>query len=100
MLRNVLCDKRLEMINNRAERVIKPFVVGRKNWLFADTSKGAKASAICYSLTESAKLNNLNLYEYLTKALEKLSQYDIGTVPEDVLEHLSPWSPDMPRLKD
>jgi len=100
MLRNVLCDERLEMTNNRAERAIKPFVIGRKNWLFADTSKGAKASAICYSLTESAKLNNLNLYEYLTKVLEELSQYDIGTVPEDVLERLSPWSPDMPKLKD
>ena len=61
-----LLDGRLEISNNRAERSIKPFVIGRKNWLFANTSNGAKASAIYYSLIESAKENGLNPFEYLS----------------------------------
>jgi transposase len=58
-------DGRLEISNNRAERSIKPFVIGRKNWLFANTPGGAKTSAIIYSIIETAKDNNLNPYEYL-----------------------------------
>jgi transposase len=61
-----LLDGRLEISNNRAERSIKPFVIGRKNWLFANTSNGAKTSAIYYSLIESAKENGLNPFEYLS----------------------------------
>lgn len=58
-------DGRLELDNNRGERSIKPFVIGRKNWLFSNTPKGAKASAIIYSIVESAKENNLSPYAYL-----------------------------------
>ena len=65
-LENVLLDGRLELSNNRAERSIKPFVIGRKNWLFNNTQKGAEASAILYSIIETAKENGLNPYEYLT----------------------------------
>lgn len=65
-------DGRLEIDNNRAERSIKPFVIGRKNWLFANTPRGAKASAIIYSIIESAKENNLNPYAYLTHLFEQL----------------------------
>jgi transposase len=61
-----LLDGRLEISNNRAERSIKPFVIGRKNWIFTNTPKGAKASAIYYSLIVSAKENGLNPFEYLT----------------------------------
>ncbi len=71
-LETTLLDSRLELTNNLAERAIKPFVVGRKNWLFADTDKGADASARCYSIIESAKLNGLNVFAYLSHLLTEL----------------------------
>lgn len=58
-------DSRLEVSNNRAERSIKPFVMGRKNWLFANTPAGAQSSAVIYSLIETAKENGLDPYRYL-----------------------------------
>ena len=58
-------DGRLELSNNRAERSIKPFVMGRKNWLFANTPGGAQASSVIYSLIETAKENGLDPYRYL-----------------------------------
>ena len=58
-------DGRLELSNNRAERSIKPFVMGRKNWLFANTPAGAQSSAVIYSLIETAKENRLDPYRYL-----------------------------------
>ncbi|MEG1360870.1 MAG: IS66 family transposase, partial [Clostridia bacterium] len=71
-LERYLLDGRLEISNNRAERSIKPFVIGRKNFLFANTPRGAKASAILYSLVETAKENNLNPYEYLVLLFRNL----------------------------
>ena len=65
-LERYLLDGRLEISNNRAERSIKPFVLGRKNWLFSNTPNGAKASAIYYSLIVTAGENGLNPYEYLS----------------------------------
>ena len=62
-------DGRLEISNNRAERSIKPFVMGRKNWLFANTPAGARASAVIYSLMETAKETGLDPYKYLLWAL-------------------------------
>ena len=61
----VLEDGRLELSNNLAERSIKPFVIGRKNWLFANTPGGAQASSVIYSLIETAKENGLDPYRYL-----------------------------------
>lgn len=58
--------------NNRAENAIRPFVVGRKNWLFSDTPRGAHASAILYSLIETAKANGLEPYQYLKYIFGKL----------------------------
>ena len=58
-------DGRLELSNNRAERSMKPFVMGRKNWLFANTPAGAQSSAVIYSLIETAKENALDPYHYL-----------------------------------
>ena len=60
-----LDDGRLEIDNNGAENAIRPFVVGRKNWLFSDSVKGVKASANLYSLIETAKANGLEPYAYL-----------------------------------
>ena len=62
-----LADPGIEISNNRAENAIRPFVVGRKNWLFSDSPKGASASAMLYSLVVSAKMNGLNAEEYLVK---------------------------------
>ena len=62
-------DGRLELSNNRAERSIKPFVMGRKNWLFANSPGGAQASSVIYSLIETAKENGLDPYRYLTWVL-------------------------------
>lgn len=56
-------DGRLELDNNRAERSIKPCVMGRKAWLFSNTLRGARASAIIYSIVEKAKGISLNLYD-------------------------------------
>ena len=58
-------DGRLELSNNRTERSIKPFVMGRKNWLFANTPAGAQSSAVIYSLIETAKENKLDPYRCL-----------------------------------
>ncbi len=55
------------MDNNRTENAIRPFAVGRKNWLFSDSPKGASASAMLYSLVVSAKMNGLNAEDYLIR---------------------------------
>lgn len=58
--------------NNSAENAIRPFVIGRKNWLFSGNPQGAKASADIYSLIETAKANKLEPYHYLRYLFEKL----------------------------
>ena len=73
-LTRYLEDGRLELSNNRAERSIKPFVMGRKNWLFANTPGGAQASAVIYSLIETAKENDLDPYRYLLWILQNAPQ--------------------------
>jgi hypothetical protein len=78
----------LPLDNNAAERAIRPFVIGRKNWLFSDTPKGAKASAQLYSLVETAKANGQEPYAWLRHALERLPA---ATSVEDY-EALLPWN--------
>ena len=73
-LTRYLEDGRLELSNNRAERSMKPFVMGRKNWLFANTPGGAQASAVIYSLIETAKENSLDPYRYLLWILQTAPQ--------------------------
>lgn len=73
-LRNIYKDARLELTNNRAERSIKPFVIGRKNFLFANTPKGAEASAILYSLVETAKETGVDPYQYFVYALTEAAK--------------------------
>lgn len=90
-LENYLLDGQLEISNNRAERSIKPFVIGRKNWLFANSPKGAGASATIYSIMETAKENGLNPYAYLVyilKTAPNLKLYD----DLNALESLMPWN--------
>lgn len=71
-LMNVFLDGRLELSNNRAERAVRPFAIGRKNWLFCNTPAGADASAAIYSIVETAKANGLRPFRYLQFLLEHL----------------------------
>jgi len=89
-----LLDGRLEIDNNRSERSIKPFVIGRKNWLFANTSRGATASAIIYSVIETAKENGLNPFNYLTYLFEQIPNVD--TKDKNIIDSLLPWSDTLP----
>ena len=85
----VYCDNgHLDISNAAAENTIRPFAIGRKNWMFADTPKGAQASAIFYSLIESAKVNGLEPFDYLNRILKELPYAD--TVEK--LEQLLPWN--------
>ena len=79
----------------RAENAIRPFVMGRKAWLFADTKKGATSSAIVYSIVETAKANNLNVYKYLTHVFSTMPGMDFRNNPS-LLEDLMPWSSKLP----
>jgi transposase len=90
-----LADGRLEIDNNRSERSIKPFVIGRKNWLFANTPRGAKASATIYSVIESAKENGLHPYNYLKHLFEQLPQLP-GPLDVEALDLFMPWSESLP----
>ncbi|MDQ7734152.1 IS66 family transposase, partial [Halomonas sp. SpR1] len=85
-LTRFLDDGLIPLDNNPAENAIRPFVVGRKNWLFSHTPSGAHASAAIYSLIETAKANGLSPYDYL--------QYVFATLPtldDDELNTLLPW---------
>ena len=76
-------DGRLEISNNLAERSIKPFVIGRKNWIFANTPSGARSSAILFSMIQTAKENGLDPYRYLTQVLKKAPYLNMSD-PSDV----------------
>ena len=79
-------DGRLSIDNNRAERAVKPFVIGRKNWLFSQTANGAHASATLYSIVETAKINGLIPFNYICACLDELCQ------PEPDIDSLLPWN--------
>lgn len=82
--------------NNEAERKIRPFTIGRKNWLFCQNSQGAKASANLYSLIESAKLYNLKIFDYLKYLFEQLPQAKTDRDFEQLTPKFAP--PSLPRL--
>ena len=82
-----LDDGRLNISNALAENAVRPFALGRKNWLFADTSRGARASATVYSLIETAKANGLEPYAYFRHVLTHIAAAE--TVEE--IEALLPW---------
>ena len=91
-----LDDGRIEIDNNGAENAIRPFVVGRKNWLFSASVKGVKASANLYSLIETAKANRLEPYAYLRYLFTALPK--AGTV--DVIEALLPGNVDPDQIRN
>ena len=89
-LTTYLEDGRCSFSNNLSENAIRPFTVGRKNWLFCDTPNGAQASALVYSMVEIAKANGVNVYHYLTYLLEKMPS---DRMSDEELELLAPWEP-------
>ena len=94
-------DGRIPLSNNLCEANIRPFATGRRAWLFADTPKGARANAILYTLVESAKANDLDVYAYLKYLLTEMPNNQHLEDPE-VLERCLPWSSELPeecRLK-
>jgi len=90
-LENFLLDGRLELSNNRAERSVKSFVMGRKAWLFSNTSSGADASSVMYSIIETAKENGLHPYQYVKFLLEKLLYAATSSI-----DTFLPWSDSLP----
>ncbi len=88
-LMTYLEDGRCSISNNKTEICVKPFVTGRKGWLFSDRPVGAEASAMCYTMVEMAKANVVNVYHYLTYLLENHPSSDMT---DEQLEELSPWS--------
>ena len=96
-LRAFLDNGDIPIDNSACERAIRPFCVGRKNWNVIDTVEGAQASAIVYSIAETAKANNLKPYQYfeylLTELPERISRKKDSTIS---LDDLMPWSPKLP----
>ena len=84
----------IEISNNQVENAIRPFVVGRKGWLFSDTPQGARASAVIYSLIETAKANNIKPAEWLEHVL-LVSSDRFAHVPNYDVDDLLPWSDEM-----
>jgi transposase len=95
-LTQFLIDGRLEIDNNRAERTVKPFVIGRKNWLFANTPTGAVTSARLYSIVETAKANGLIPYQYVQYLLERIPNTDI--TDHNAMDALLPWASELPKV--
>ena len=88
-LATYLEDGRCSFSNNLSENSIRPFVVGRKGWLFCNTPAGAETSAMAYTMVEMAKANGVNPYHYLTFLFEKQPN---ETMSDDELEQLAPWN--------
>jgi hypothetical protein len=90
-LRRFLADGHIPYHNTAAERSFKGYAVGRRNWLFANTERGAHATCIIYSLVETAKLNKANPLIYLQYLLERVPDY-LDITDRSKLEDLMPWS--------
>jgi hypothetical protein len=92
-LMNFFLDGRLEISNNRVERTVRPFAVGRKNWMFAYCAKGAKASAIVYSIIETAIANGLMPFLYLKYLFETLPN-----IQREQFVDCLPWNPSVQEI--
>ena len=94
-LKVFLEDGDVPMDNNASERAIRSFCIGKKNWQMIDTINGAKASAIIYSIAETAKANNLKPYDYFEYLLSEIPNH-MGEKDNSFLEDLLPWSSNLP----
>ena len=90
-LMQFLEDGRIPISNNTAENAIRPFVIGRKNWLFCKSNDGAVAAADAYSLVETAKANGLDVLKYLNYVFRKIPVAE-GNLTDVFLESLIPWN--------
>ena len=88
-------DGRLEISNNLCESHIRPFATARRAWLFADTPNGARANAVLYTLVETARANDLNVYAYLDYLLAEMPNADFCNHPE-IIDDMLPWSDKLP----
>jgi hypothetical protein len=96
-LRAFLDNGDIPIDNSACERAIRPFCVGRKNWNVVDTIAGAQASAIAYSIAETAKANDLKPYQYYEYLLTELpKRIDAKKNDQFSLEDFMPWSPELP----
>ena len=94
-LRVFLEDGEVPIDNNASERAIRGFCIGKKNWQMIDSINGAKASAIIYSITETAKANNLKPYDYFEHILNEMPKH-MDDSDRSFLEDLLPWSDKLP----
>ncbi len=99
-LRIFLADGNVPIDNSASERAIRPFCVGKKNWVLINSVKGAEASALAYSIAETAKLNELRPYEYFKLLLTELPlrMDDKGGIDPETLDDLMPWSESLPDI--
>ena len=88
-------DGRLEISNNLCESHIRPFATARRAWLFADTPNGARANAVLYTLVETARANDLNVYAYLDYLLAEMPNAAFYNHPE-IIDDMLPWSDKLP----
>ena len=97
-LRFFLSDGEVPIDNLASERALRTFTIGRKNWMTINTVRGAQASAMIYSITETARANGLNVYYYVKHLLEGLLEIELadGSIDEKELEQLMPWSKELP----
>lgn len=94
-LRYFLEDGEVPLDNNAAEQAIRPFCIGKKNWVMIDTIAGAKSSAIIYSIAETAKANDLNPFRYFELLLREIPEH-LEETDRSFLKKLEPWSQDLP----
>ena len=97
-LKVFLTDGNVPIDNSASERAIRPFCIGKKNWMFINSVKGAEASALAYSIAESAKANNLKTYPYFKHLLTELPNRmdDKGNIDTSTLDDLMPWVDGLP----
>lgn len=97
-LKVFLVDGEVPIDNSASERALRNFTIGRKNWMTINTVRGAQASAIIYSITETARANSLNVYYYIKHLLTELPQLvnKNGNIEQPVMEPLMPWSRTLP----
>lgn len=97
-LKLFLTDGEIPIDDSASERALRNFTLGRKNWMTINTVRGAQASAIIYSITETARANILNVYYYIRHLLTELPKLldENGNIEQSQLEPLIPWSKDLP----
>jgi len=97
-LKVFLTDGEVPIDNSATERALRNFTLGRKNWVTINTVRGAQASAIIYSITETARANGLNVYYYVKYILEQLATLidEQGNIEQSQLDSIMPWSQTLP----